>query len=476
MSREQGITAKKFENFSEWYTQVIQKADLADYTDVSGVIVFKPRIYSVWEKVQDFFNKEIKKLGVKNAYFPLFIPEKLLTKESEHVEGFTPEVAWVTQGGNTKLTERLAIRPTSETIIYDSYSKWIRSYNDLPLKINQWCNVVRWEFKHAVPFLRTREFLWQEGHTVFATKEEAEEEVLEILHLYEKLFKELYAVPLLLGKKTELEKFPGAEYTLSIESFLPNGKIAQAGTSHYLGQHFSKPFNIKFKDKDEQEKYVHQNSWGTSTRGLGVMIAIHSDDNGLILPPAVAENKIVIIPILFDDSKEKVLKVAKELMKELKSFDPIIDDDASKRPGWKFAQYELIGIPLRIEIGPKDLEKNSVMITRRDTREKISSSLKELPNKIESILKQMQKDLYEKALENLNNSIIKTDNYNDLKNAKDKLYLVDFCLEKSCEEKLKEETGLKSINIPLKQKKFTNEKCLRCGNKATAQVYFGKTY
>ena len=306
-----GITVKKDKNFSEWYTQVVQKADLADYTKVSGCIVFKPYAYAIWENIKDIVDGKIKKMGVKNVYFPLLIPESLLKKEKEHVKGFNPEVAWVTHTGNTKLNERLAIRPTSETIMYDSYSKWIRSWRDLPLKLNQWCSVVRWEFKHGIPFLRTREFLWNEGHTVFANKGEAEKECIDILNMYYDVVKNYLALYGVKGKKTEKEKFAGAEYTLSIECFMPNGKAIQGPDSHFDGQNFAKAFNIKFIDKDEKEKYVWQNTWAITTRMIGILIAVHGDDKGLVLPPKIAPNKVVIVPILFKKDKDKVINYCK---------------------------------------------------------------------------------------------------------------------------------------------------------------------
>lgn len=297
---QEGLTVKKEENFSEWYTQLVQKAELADYTSVSGCIVFRPTSWQIWEKIRDEVDKRIKKMNVKNVNFPLFIPEHLLSKEQEHVKGFSPEVAWVTQAGNTKLAERLAVRPTSEAIMYDSFARWIRSWRDLPLKYNQWSNVVRWEFKHPIPFFRTREFIFNEGHTVFATKKEAEAESMQIINMYKEILEKFLAVPGLVGKKTDKEKFAGAEYTITIESYLPNGKAIQGPDFHHDGQNFAKAYNIKFLNKNGKEEYAWQNTWAISTRMLGVMISLHSDNRGLVLPPKIAPNKIVIIPVRFE--------------------------------------------------------------------------------------------------------------------------------------------------------------------------------
>lgn len=368
--QELSITVKKEENISEWYTQVIQKADLMDYTKVSGCIVFKPNSYQIWEKIQEYFDKKIKSIGVKNAYFPLLIPESLLCKEEEHVEGFTPEVAWVTHAGDTKLGERLAVRPTSETVMYDSYSKWIQSYRDLPLRLNQWCSVIRWEFKHPTPFMRNREFLWQEGHTAFATREEAVEEVYQILDFYADIYENLLAIPVNKGVKSIGEKFAGADFTTTVESLSPEGKSIQGGTSHHLGQNFAKAFDISFLDKNQKKQYVHQNSWGITTRTLAGMILIHSDNKGLVLPPRVATNKIVIVPLLFKGKEKKVLDIANKLKEELKEFNPILDDRIEVSAGFKFNEWEMKGIPIRIEIGPRDIENNEIILSRRDSGEK----------------------------------------------------------------------------------------------------------
>ncbi|MAG38765.1 proline--tRNA ligase [Candidatus Woesearchaeota archaeon] len=478
--QEKGVNVKKKDDFSEWYTQVIRKAELMDYSVVSGCMVIRPYAYEMWEKIQSFIDKKIKTLGVKNAYFPLFIPESLLKKEKEHVEGFNPEVAWVTKTGNTKLSERLAIRPTSETIMYDSYKKWVRSYNDLPILINQWCNVVRWEFKHPMPFFRTREFLWQEGHTVHATKKQAEKEVLSILDIYTQVYEDLMAVPMLKGKKSEKEKFAGADYTLSVETFFPDGKAIQGATSHFLGQNFSKAFGIKFTDKDEKVRFAWQNSWGLTTRSIGVFLAIHGDDKGLIIPPKIAPVQVVIVPIIFEKTKNEVLKEAKKLKSELKSFSIKLDEREFYTPGWKFNHWEMKGVPLRIEIGPKDIEKKQVIVVRRDNSKKIVVKNKDLKKKIKELLDDIQKSLFNNAKKFLNNNIMEANNFNDFKKGiKNKnIVYAPWCGLKNCEELIKDKSGgAKSLNIPLNQKNLkSNNKCIQCNKDALFHAYFAKSY
>ena len=475
---EEGITVKKSDNFSEWYTQIIKKADLVDYSKVSGCLVFKPSSFVLWEAAKEYFNKKIKKDGVENVYFPLLIPEKLLKKESKHIEGFSPEVAWVTHTGKTKLNEKLAIRPTSETLMYDSYSKWIRSWKDLPMRYNQWCSVVRWEFKNPIPFLRTREFLWQEGHTVFATKKEAEKEANKILKFYEDLFESLYAVPVLIGKKSEKEKFAGAEYSLSIETLLPNGKAIQGATSHFLGQNFSKPFNIKFVDENEKKQYAWQNSWGFSTRSLGIMLAIHGDDKGLVLPPKIAPFQAVIVPILFEKTMTKVLDKSKEIQRKIGPAISKVDSRTDYTPGWKFNHWELKGVPIRIEIGPKDIQKKQVIMVRRDTGEKLIIKEKEVRKKFKELLKDIQSSLFKKAKKFLESRIVKTNNFESFKRAikNKKIAFAPWCGEIKCEEGIKDKTaGAKSLNIPFNQKE-QNKKCIGCKNKARYYSYFAKSY
>ncbi len=473
---EEGITVKKDENFSEWYSQVIQKAELADYSSVSGCIVFRPRSYYIWENVQKYLDLEFKKTGVKNAYFPLFIPENLLNKEKEHVEGFTPEVAWVTHAGNSKLNERLAVRPTSETIMYPHYSKWIKSWKDLPLKINQWNNVVRWEFKHPVPFLRTREFLWQEGHNVFATEKEVDENTLLMRDIYEKVLKEIYAVPVLSGRKSEKEKFAGALYTLSLETLFPNGKAIQCCTSHNLGQNFSKAFDITYTDENEKKQYAWQNSWGFTTRTIGIMIAMHGDDKGLIVPPKLAEVQVVIIPILFENTKEKVIKKANEIKKSLKNYRTFLDERQDYSAGWKFNEYELKGVPIRVEIGPKDLEKDQVVLVRRDTLKKEFVKIKDLTSRINSLLEEIHDSLYNKASKLLHERIVFVKTINDVKKTIDSgnIAKVNWCNNSKCEEDIKDKTnGAKSLNISLNER--SNGKCV-CGNDSNCVAYFAKSY
>lgn len=475
---EEGITVKKLDNFSEWYTQIIKKADLVDYSKVSGCLVFKPSSFVLWETAKKYFNKKIKKDGVENVYFPLFIPEKLLTKEAKHIEGFSPEVAWVTHTGKSKLSEKLAIRPTSETLMYDSYSKWIRSWKDLPMRYNQWCSVVRWEFKNPVPFLRTREFLWQEGHTVFATKKEAEKEANKILKFYANLFEDLYAVPVLKGRKSDKEKFAGADYSLSVEALLPNGKAIQGATSHFLGQNFSKPFNIQFIDENEKKQYAWQNSWGFSTRSLGIMLAVHGDDKGLVLPPKITQTQAMIVPILFEKTMTKVLDKSKEIQKKIGSAISKIDSRTEYTPGWKFNYWEMKGIPIRIEIGPKDIQKKQVVMVRRDTGEKLIVKEKDVRKKFKELLKDIQDNLFEKAKKFLDSNIVKTNSFDSLKKAiKDKkIAFAPWCGEVKCEEGIKEKTtGAKSLNIPFNQKE-PNKNCIGCENKARYHAYFAKSY
>lgn len=475
-----GITAQKEEDFSEWYTQVIQKAELIEYSPVSGCYIIRPNAYHIWEQVQQYFDQLIKKDGVKNAYFPLFIPESLLQKEKKHVQGFSAEVAWVTHGGDSKLQERLAVRPTSETVMYEAYAKWIRSHNDLPLRLNQWCNVVRWEFKHPMPFIRSREFLWQEGHTAFATKEAAVAEASRILGFYEKLFRELYALPMLIGRKSESEKFAGAEFTLSVEAVLPSGKAAQGATSHHLGQNFAKAFDISFLDEQGKKQFVWQNSWGISTRSIGLMIMVHSDDKGVVLPPHIAPTQVVIVPILFDDSKKKVLEEAWKLKKQLeKNYSVHLDDREGYSAGWKFNEWEVKGLPIRIEIGPKDIEKKQMILVRRDTGEKEMVKINEAEKKIKELLEKIQENLYRQAEKDFKNSIVTVDKISDAeKNIENKkIIFAPWCSTTACEEKFKEKTGAKSLNSPFKQPLLRKgQSCFACKNSAQEWFYFGKSY
>lgn len=474
---EKGISAEKDE-FSDWFTQLMLKADLADYTNVSGCLVFRPGAYAIWEAIRRETDKRFKTLGIKNCYFPIFIPEKTLQKEKEHVAGFSPEVAWVTQAGEHKLSERLAIRPTSETIMYESYSKWIRSHRDLPLKLNQWNNVVRWEFKHPIPFLRTREFLWNEGHTVFATKKEAEAEKDDIINIYREICEDFLALPSLIGRKSEKEKFAGAEYTISMEFYMPNGKAIQGPDFHHNGQTFAKAYDIKFLDQNGKEQYVYQNTFAISTRMLGVMFAVHSDDKGLILPPKIAPNQLVIVPILFDATRAQVIKKANELKSALSDFNPIVDDRDDQSPGFKFNEWELKGIPIRIEIGPKDLKANSVVVVRRDTGKKQDIKISSLKKELPKILDDIQTSLFKKAQKLLKDAIVQVSTLKDAKSqiANKKIVLAPLCTKRKCEDRMKFDLeGSKVLNIPDKQPQKKG-KCMVCRADAEYLAYVGKSY
>jgi len=476
---EKGISVKKEQDFSEWYSQLIQKAELAEYTDVSGCYILRPRAFAVWEKIREYFDLKIKDSGVKNLYFPMFIPESLLKKEEKHFKGFKAEVAWVTKGGETQLNEPLAVRPTSETIIHNTLPKWIRSHKDLPLRLNQWCNVVRWEFKHPTPFLRSREFLWQEGHSAFSNQNDAEKEVHEILNYYADIYEKLLAVPVIKGRKSKNETFAGAEYTLSVETFLPNGKAIQGATSHYLGQNFSDVFNIKYSDQDEKVKLVHQTSWGISTRAIGIMLMMHSDNMGLVLPPNVADEKVVIVPICSDKDRAKVMKAAEKAYKELKEFNPILDDRTEYTPGWKFNEWELKGIPLRIEIGPKDVEKKqAVLVTRHDSK-KENVKLEDLKERTVKALARMHDELLENTKVHMRKSTVFVASIKEMENAikSRKLVKGNWCTGVRCEEDIKVKCdGAKSIVIPLDEPMVKGKKCFNCGNDAKAVCYFGKSY
>lgn len=480
MSKE-GITVKKEENFSEWYSQVVIKSGLADYGPVQGTIAMREYSFEIWERIKEIFDKMIKESGHKNAYFPLLIPESFLKKEAEHFKGFVPEVFWVTEAGDNKLGEKLAIRPTSETIIYHFYSKWIRSWRDLPVLLNQWCNVLRAEIKSTKPFIRGSEFLWQEGHTAHATKEEADEEVMKILNFYRKLMEEYLAIPVLVGKKSEREKFAGALYTTTLEAIMPDGKALQMGTSHNLGQNFSKPFEIKFLDKDEKEKYVWQTSWGISTRLIGALVMVHGDDKGLILPPKVAPIQVVIVPIYYSEKEfEKVVKRAKKLEEKLKraNFSVLIDERKEYTPGWKFNEWELKGVPLRIEIGPKDLKEKRVVLVKRNDFKKIQVEEKELVEKVGEILEEIQKELFEKAKDFLKKHITVVKNMEEFKKVieeKGGFLKVCWCGEESCEEKIKVETGATIRVVPFeKEEVFSN--CIYCNKEAKEVVYMARSY
>lgn len=474
---EKGITIKKEDNMSEWYEQVCLKSELVEFSTVKGCMVIRPRGYFIWEQIKEHFEKTINKpLKVKNAYFPLFVPESFFHKEAEHAKGFSPEVAWI----DKELTgdgERLAIRPTSETIMYDSYSRWIRSYRDLPLRINQWCNVVRWETKATRLFLRSREFLWQEGHNVYETDEECEAETIEIIKRYAALAENLLAMPVIVGKKSEKEKFAGAKHTYTIEGFMPDGKALQAGTSHHLGQGFGKSFGISFLGKDEKKHTPFQNSWGLSTRLIGGLVMTHSDDKGLVLPPKVAENKLVIIPLLFKGKEEPVLKKAEEIKTMLGEFNPICDDRTEYSPGFKYSEHELNGIPMRIELGPRDLEDNQVMIKTRIGTEKIAVPISELKERIPKILDEMQKELFNTAKKRMDDDTVTVETKNKFNSAlkNKKLIRMNWCGETQCEENIKEWTGASTRCTLLEKEKCTGS-CPFCNKKAKEVMYFSRSY
>ena len=470
--------ASQEEAFSQWYIDVVKKADLADYTLVKGCMVIKPYGYALWENMQQCLDRRIKATGHKNAYFPLFIPESLLKKEAEHVEGFAPEVAWVTHGGNEKLEERLAVRPTSEAIIGSLYSKWIKSWRDLPVLINQWANIVRWE-KVTRPFLRTTEFLWQEGHTAHKNQEEAEEETLKILTVYKDYIERDLAVPVIIGKKSQNEKFAGAMHTYTLESLMGDGKILQAGTSHNLGQNFAQAFDIRFLDENQQEQFAWTTSWGTSTRLVGAIIMVHGDERGLKLPPKVAPAQIVLVPIFFDKSKQEVMektRAYKRLLEE--KFRVELDERDSYTPGWKFNEWDLKGVPVRLEIGPRDLAQKQVTAVRRDKGNKIVIPENELVSTLEKWMDDIQNNLYMQARTRLEENIRFAENYEEFKEIiKEKLGFVKayWCGDEQCENQVKAETKATIRCIPLEEQKEKG-KCIFCGKESTTQVYFGRAY
>ncbi len=470
-----GITVKKSEDIASWYGEVCQKSELADYAPVKGCMIIRPRGYMIWQAVQDYFNPILSKFGVKNAYFPIFIPEHFFHKEKEHAKGFTPEVAWIER----KLDDepRLALRPTSETIMYDSYSRWVRSHRDLPLRINQWCNIIRWETDATKLFLRSREFLWQEGHCVYESEEECMKEVLLFLNEYKYLCEHLLAFPVIPGLKTEGEKFAGAKKTFTIEALMPDGKALQCGTSHNLGQGFARSFEISYLGSDEESHFPWQNSWGISTRLIGAVVLTHSDDKGLVLPPRVCDEKVVIVPILFDDSKDRVLAKANEIRSILHDFGAFVDD-RDYRPGFKFNEWELKGIPLRIELGPKDLEKGSVVVVRRDTGDKMPVKIDELKDAVPSILDIMHNDMFDKAKKFLDSHIKDVGNLRDFEKLikEGNLVFVDFCGSLECEKKFMEQyQGITPRCIPL-DSDAPKGKCLFCGKDADVKVLFGRSY
>jgi len=475
--KNMGITIKKEEDISEWYEQVCLRSELAEFSTVKGCMVIRPNGYAIWESIQKWFNENIiEETDCRNAYFPLFIPESFFHKEAEHAEGFSPEVAWIDKDV-TGEGERLAVRPTSETIMYDSYSRWIQSYRDLPLRINQWCSVVRWESTQTKLFLRSREFLWQEGHCVYETELDCVTETVGYIHLYAKLCRELLAMPVLIGKKTDKEKFAGAIDTYTIEDFMPDGKGLQAGTTHNLGQGFAKAFGISFLGREEKQETPWQNSWGVSTRLIGGMIMLHSDDNGLVIPPRVAKNKLAIVPIIFK-GKEFVLDKAEELKEMLKEFKPILDD-REHSPGWRFADQELKGIPLRLEIGPRDVENEEVVIARRDTSEKETVKIVDLKKRIPEMLEEMHNDLLSKAQAKLDSSIKDVSNWEEFEKViSDKeIVRTPWCNTLECEEEIKDKlNGVTTRCMPLEQPSMEGKKCPHCGKDAEVLIHFSRSY
>jgi len=479
LSKEVGITVSKNDNFSEWYTQVVIKAELADYAPVKGLIVLRPDGYSIWESIKESLDKKLKETGHRNGFLPVLIPESLLGKEKEHFEGFNPEVFWVTHSGNSELGDRLALRPTSETLAYTLYSKWIKSWRDLPLKINFWNTALRAEIKGTKPFLRTSEFLWQEGHTVHANKDEAEKEVADILQLYKKTIEEELAIPVITGKKSEKDKFVGAVYTTTLESLMPDGKALQMGTSHFLGQNFSKPFDIKYLDESNAETFAWQTSWGVSWRLIGGMIMTHGDDKGLVLPPKVSPIQVVIIPIYYSkEDKENVLQKACQIKDSLSNNDIRIhlDDREQLTPGFKFNDWEMRGIPIRIEIGPKDIAKNQIVLARRHNQTKISLDIDGLTEKTLSELKNIQKEMFGAAKKILDERVVRVSEYQQFKKELENGKMIDcsWCGNQTCEDKIKEETGADLRVIPSDNTKA--ETCIYCKNSGTTNVLFARGY
>jgi len=474
------ITPKSVD-FSKWYSEIIRKAELADYTSMKGMMIIRPYGYAIWENLKAQLDKRIKDSGHSNAYFPLFIPESFLAKETEHLEGFSPEVAWVTHGGQEELEERLAVRPTSEAIIGSMYSKWIKSWRDLPVLINQWANIVRWE-KVTRPFLRTTEFLWQEGHTVHETPEEAQEETLMILAMYKEFVESELAIPVISGIKSEREKFAGALATYAIEALMSDGKALQMGTSHNLGQHFSKVFNIRYEDRNQNIQYAWQTSWGASTRLVGALIMSHGDDSGLRLPPRIAPIQAVIVPISMGNWKKEVLPAAVKLKSELHEIGVRVELDQREEftPGWKFSEWEMRGVPLRIEIGPRDVKENQAICVRRDNGQKEPVPLDSLKARLPELLSDIQKSLYEKALE------FRTTNTHDIKSYQEFKSTLEeqrgflrafWCGRSSCEEKIKEETMATIRVILLEEDRLKAEgKCILCGETSNNLAYFARAY
>ncbi|AIM17848.1 MULTISPECIES: proline--tRNA ligase [Neobacillus] len=463
------------EDFAQWYTDVVTKADLIDYSSVRGSMIIRPYGYALWENIKNELDRRIKETGHENVYMPLFIPESLLQKEKDHVEGFAPEVAWVTQGGSEPLAERLVVRPTSEVLFCEHYKNIIHSYRDLPKLYNQWANVVRWE-KTTRPFLRTLEFLWQEGHTAHATDEEAMEETIRMLNVYADVLENVLAIPVVKGQKTEKEKFAGAKATFTVESLMHDGKALQSGTSHHFGTGFAEAFGIQYTDKDGKLQYVHQTSWGFTTRVIGALIMVHGDDRGLVIPPKAAPIQVMIVPIA--QHKEGVLDFAYDLKNSLAKVARVDIDASDKKPGWKFNEYEMKGIPVRLEVGPKDIENKQVVLVRRDTLEKVVVPMDQLEEQLVSLLDEIQSNLYNKALKHREERTSVAYTLDELKEtleSKPGFIKAMWCGELACEEKIKEETGATSRCIPFEQEKLSDQ-CVCCGKDADKMVYWAKAY
>ncbi len=464
-------------DFAQWYTDVVREAELCDYSTVKGCLNYLPNGYAIWEMAQKDLDRRFKETGVENVYLPMLIPENLLQKEKDHIEGFAPEVAWVTKGGSEELQEKLCIRPTSETLFCDLWSRTVQSHRDLPKVWNQWCSVLRWE-KTTRPFLRSREFLWQEGHTIHATYEEAEQRTIQMFHVYEDFYKETMAIPFVSGRKAEHEKFAGAQDTYTVEALMHDGKALQSATSHFFGNAFPDAFDIKYVDKNNELHSVYETSWGLSTRSLGALIMVHGDDDGLVLPPHIAPIECRIIPIA--QHKEGVLDRADALLAELKKAGYRVNIDASeKSPGWKFSEQEILGIPTRIEIGPKDIENNQVVVVRRDTREKIVVSLDEISTKLRDILETMQKDMYDRAEEFLNSHIytaVTLDEMVEKFTSERGLVKACWCGDPECEDEIKYVTGGAATRCLIEDEEMISDKCIYCGKPAKHMAYFGKAY
>lgn len=493
-----GITVSKSENFPEWYVQTVLKGELLEYTDISGCYVMRPNSYGIWENIQQYFNQKIMDSGVRNSYFPVFVSRHALEAESDFVEGFTPEVAWVTKSGSSELAEPIAVRPTSEAIMYPMFSKWIRSWRDMPLRLNQWCNVVRWEFKQTIPFIRSREFLWQEGHSAFATQEEADDEVLEILEYYRQVYEDLLAIPVIKGTKTDIEKFAGGNYTTTIEAFIPaNGRAVQAATSHSLGQNFSKAFDISFEIDRKTRGHAWQNSWGLTTRSIGVMIMVHGDDNGLIIPPRVAPKQIVLVPITKKNNQDEIIAKAEAICASLRAagLRAVADVSTNHKPGFKYNYYELTGVPIRLEFGQMDMENNQVVAVRRDTKEKIKLPQEGLAEALHDLLEEIHNGLYEKALAERDAHMPKAYTLEEFISVLNgNMVLVPFCERGECEENVKDYTEhntftdeaesqfaltgkAKSLCIPMEQDELPEgTKCFACEMEAKRWCLFGRSY